>query len=508
LFIHEIKERLRTEGVCGDISNATIARALRRMDGRKLIMLMREKASKQLPDAFMEAGYLIERLFGIIDDLLAKVPTEVKEKIGKQHLYEHLRRCFGRSMRQRKGPGERDTYCPRKKLERDRKRNCGFLKQLLTGVFPSERCPDCHSGEIRFVFNRPRWYRNAKGERVRDYSRVYRCLNRECGTVYFTRPPKGVELYARVHRDVKLMVLRWVFHLRGSLSRVCDELADHGIKVALTTVLRWVKKAGEECVDALHVCEREDWEQPLCIDEKWIKVRSRWSYVFTAVGEEVTDVADLELYYHKNHQAMKSFLLGLKARGFRPKSITTDLLLGYENVVKEVFPECAYQQCVLHAERDAKRIVRQSLPGEADGEWKEKLVKAIRTLFRSRKLKQVKKRYAHFLKLKASAPVEVSAVFDMLEKYYPKLCQAVSRTDIPRTTNPAERAIGEFEERYQLTKGFTSFYYAQFFIKAYQVYYRMRKISFGPFRGRSRLELKGNPLGGLHFTDYLTPIFP
>jgi len=77
------------------------------------------------------------------------------------------------------------------------------------------------------------------------------------------------------------------------------------------------------------------------------------------------------------------FLLGLKARGFRPKGITTDLLLGYENVVKEVFPGCVYQQCVLHAERDAKRIVRQSLPKEADEQRKEKLVKAIRTLFRN-----------------------------------------------------------------------------------------------------------------------------
>ena len=70
-----------------------------------------------------------------------------------------------------------------------------------------------------------------------------------------------------------------------------------------------------------------------------------------------------------------------------------------------------------------------------------------------------------------------------------------------------EREIGEFEERYQLIKGFTSFYYAQFYIKAYQIYYRLRKISFGPFRGKSRLELKGNPLGELYFTDYLTPTY-
>jgi hypothetical protein len=73
--------------------------------------------------------------------------------------------------------------------------------------------------------------------------------------------------------------------------------------------------------------------------------------------------------------------------------------------------------------------------------------------------------------------------------------------------NPPERAIGEFEERYQLTKGFTSFYYAQFFINTYQIYYRLRKISFGRFYGKNRLELKGNPVGKLCFSDYLTPTF-
>ena len=70
-----------------------------------------------------------------------------------------------------------------------------------------------------------------------------------------------------------------------------------------------------------------------------------------------------------------------------------------------------------------------------------------------------------------------------------------------------ERAIGEFEERYHITKGFISFYHARFYLKAFQIYYRLRKISFGPFRRRSRLELKGSPLGQLRFADYLTPTY-
>ena len=90
LFIHEIKEKLQEEGVCGEISDVTLCSALKQIDGRKLIKLMREKASKRVPEAFMEARYMIERLFGIIDDLFAKVPKEAIDNAIKQGL-EYLR---------------------------------------------------------------------------------------------------------------------------------------------------------------------------------------------------------------------------------------------------------------------------------------------------------------------------------------------------------------------------------------------------------------------------------
>jgi transposase-like protein len=340
---------------------------------------------------------------------------------------------------------------------------------------------------------------NTRGEKIQDYSRIYRCLNPRCRTKYFTVFPKGVELYARVHREVKKMTFRWIFHLRGSLGRVRDELAEHGIQVALKTVLRWVKKAGEECARALDLYDREDWSQPLCIDEKWIKVRGKWNYVFTAVGAQTSDLLAIDLFHHKDRQAMKSFLLQLKAMGFRPKSITTDLLLGYEGVVAEVFPDCTYHQCVLHAGRNARRIVRQNLPDNGEDGWRKRLTRRICTRFGSKKLKQVKKRYARFMSLKGKAPETVSSVFDMVQKYYPKLCLTVTCTDIPKTTNPVERAIGEFEEHYHITKGFTSFYYAQFFLKAFQVSYRLRKIRLRPIMQAESFGVEGQPFGQTTF---------
>jgi len=507
LFTQQIKDRLQAEGVCGEIGNITIQEAIKQMDGRKVVMLMRRKSAKRIPEAFVETGYLIERLFRIIEDLLEKVQPDPGQPGVMQAEIEKLKRLFYRHMGHRVGPTERDCYRPRKKLQRDCRRKTGFLKQVLGWIGWQQRCPDCQGTEIHLHCRRSRRYIDKAGELIQGYSQVFRCLNPLCRTKYFTVPPKGVELYARVHRDVKKMVLRWIFHLRGSLSRVCDELAEHGVHISLTTVLRWVKKAGEECVQPLHLFNQEDWQQPLCIDEKWVKVRSKWHYVFTAVGTKVTDLLGIDLYYHKDKAAIKTFLLQLKSLGFRPKSITTDLLLGYEGVVREVFPDCRYYQCMLHARRDANRIVRQSLANKCDEQWKDKLIQSISTLFRSKRLRQAKKRYRRFMKLKEQAPEAVQPVFKMMEKYFPKFCQIVGHKGVPRTTNPVERAIGELEERYQLTKGFTSFYFAQFFIKAFQMYYRLRKIRFGPFRGRSRLQLKQNPIGQMDFTDYLTPTF-
>lgn len=506
----EIIEIFKSEKLCEEMSETTIYNGQRMLDGRKLIELIRKKMNKKMPDSFMEGGYIIEKLFEIIESLFEKVKStteSINDVIHEKSLYQYLKNHYRAVNITGRTPTKKDQYIPRKKLERDRKRNIGFIRRLLAGIGLLEICPDCHNPDIKFKFRRARKYVNKTGEKIEDYSLVYQCLNKCCLTKFFTIPPKGVELYARVHKEVKKMVLRWIFHLRGSLKRVCDELLENGIKVALTTILRWIKKAGEESVEMMKIINQDYMTQPICIDEKWIKVRGKWCYAFTAVGVVMGDLLAVELYYHKGEEEMKAFLLYLKSLGYNPRIIVTDLLMWYEKVVKEVFPDCYYHQCVLHAERDAKRIVRKNLPDGIADEWKKKLVKSIRKIFASKNAKQAKKRYRKFLRLKEEAPEEVLGVFKMMSNYYPKLFQSFVRKDIPKTTNPVERAIGEFEEKYQNMKGFTSFHYARWFLKAFQVYYRLRKISFGSFKGKNRLELKGNPIGKLKFADYLVPTF-
>ena len=56
LFTREIKQQLQAEGVCGEIGNVTIQEAIKQMDGRRLVMLMRRKSAKRIPEALWSQG--------------------------------------------------------------------------------------------------------------------------------------------------------------------------------------------------------------------------------------------------------------------------------------------------------------------------------------------------------------------------------------------------------------------------------------------------------------------
>lgn len=503
-----IISKLINEGLCDSLTEGTIRNAQKMIDGSTFIKFLRQREKKGMPELFMEPEYLIEKLFEIIEALFKKVSSAIKDKIINEHSYDYLKSCYTK-IKQELKERTKDRYKRRVKLIRDKRRNIGYTARLVEKVQSFfNKCPDCHSNDVSFIFKRKRYYINKAGIKKVSFSKIFKCNNSKCKTKYFTVPPEGVELYARVHKDIKKMVFRWFFHLRGTLSRVNDELSEHGIRVAITTVLRWVKKAGEECADMDKISSVEDKTQSLCIDEKWIKIRNEWRYVFTAVGAKLSDLIAIELYHQKDKYCIESFLVSLKLAGYNPYSITTDLLIGYENVVKKVFPNSVFNQCALHAERDAKRLTRIHVPDNDEyKDIKELLKKRIRVLFESKKLKQVKKRYYKIIMLKSKAPVRVYCLFDMLKGYFPKLCISVVNKEIPRTTNAVERTIGELEEKYHLTKGFTNFYFAQFFLKAFQIYYRLRKITFGRFKNKNRLELKCNPIGKLKFGDYLTPTY-
>jgi transposase-like protein len=165
-------------------------------------------------------------------------------------------------------------------------------------------------------------------------------------------------------------------------------------------------------------------------------MRGAWNYMFTSVGAKLTDLLAIDLFHHRDLQAIKAFLLRLKALGFRPQSVTTDLLLGYEAEVREVFPDCTYSQCGLHAGRDARHILRQSPPDDGEEGWKRRLTRTICMLFGSKKLKQVKKRCARVMQLKQQAPEAARSGFKWWRSTIPNSAKPLSEKTTPKPPIP------------------------------------------------------------------------
>ncbi len=98
----------------------------------------------------------------------------------------------------------------------------------------------------------------------------------------------------------------------------------------------------------------------LVIDEKWIKIGTKWNYLYMAVEPDSLDLPYQEIFPSNNKDCTKAFLLKLKELGFDPRVIVTDQLQSYQSAVKEVFPECEHLQCLLHVRRSCSLSIREA----------------------------------------------------------------------------------------------------------------------------------------------------
>jgi putative transposase len=509
LFVsaERVAEILRSEKVVSGISPGTVWSALELISAAEVIGLLRQRAGRADPQVLLSPGYLIERLFGMLERVAERIQTQRfggMERLSSdtQNLHQAYERwrpseASGKSRRRW------DAHTPRKNLARDVRRRFNWLWSVLTGkrTHPP-RCPDCLTTQIRFRFQRARYAWDCQGRRYRTFSRIYRCRNPACQTHYFTLPPKELELYARYSTEVKHMAFQLLFHVRGSYRRVTDFIAELGIPVHYGTLLRWVKKAGEEYIDMLRLQGRIV-AATVIIDEKWVKIRDRWHYVFIATDATADDLLHLDLFKRNDKQAIKCFLLTLKALGIYPNVIVTDLFKGYASVIKDVFPEAYHHECILHAERAARRMVSEYFPGEENKNIRKEFIKKLRWFFESESPEEVTSRFEKMQSLQTHYGEPVRPLIEMLAGYLPKFQGMLERPEIPKTSNTAERVIKELDSKYQNMGGFSSFHVASFMLKVFLVYYRSKKFASGRYQGKSPLQIKGLKLQVLSWTDYL-----
>jgi transposase-like protein len=231
----------------------------------------------------------------------------------------------------------------------------------------------------------------------------------------------------------------------------------------------------------------------------------RWMYVYLAVDVYTYDLLHIAIYAHNDKQNALAFLMALRAKGYHPRVMVSDLRRDYGNDIARVFPKAVHHVCIFHALRDVSDYCRKIYGTdyvETHPEVEE-LRHDIRRIFAAKTKRTALKRYAQVMERRQAFVRETpqaSAIFDFLERHWPVLVNGIESQLIPKTNNAVELVIRRFDQHYQNFCGFESIHTAQLFLGVFEKMYRLTPFSDDAqpaIRGKCPLELAGYDISQL-----------
>ena len=135
-------------------------------------------------------------------------------------------------------------------------------------------------------------------------------------------------LFKGRHFDQEIIVLcvRWYLRYKLSFRDRVEMMAERGLSLAHTTIMRWIQCYVPEFEKRWNRFARpagRSWR----VDETYVKIRGRWTYLYRAVDKEGNTV-DFLLRAKRDVAAAKAFFRrALQRQGQLPHKITLD---GYQ----------------------------------------------------------------------------------------------------------------------------------------------------------------------------------
>jgi hypothetical protein len=379
------------------------------------------------------------------------------------------------------------------------------------------RCTYCGSTDVRPKGRTPRVKRyrdeNQQWQSVKVYR--YRCRNPDCSYASFTHFPLGLLPYSPYPLHMRTAALQMYAWGRTSYRRTA-----HALGVQAGRVYLWVSAFGQDLLPVAALFGVVRCSGVVGIDEKWVQVPAkaprgsgrsrtpkprRWMYVYLAVDIYTYDLLHIAIYQHNSAHSTYTFLLALKAKGYKPKVIVTDLRREYRTAIAVLFDQARHHECIFHALQWTHRQLKQIFGAHYAKTRPDvvRLKEQIDHIFQARTRRTAEKRYHKVMALRQQYVVStpaVGTVFDSLERHWPTLANGIESTIIPRTNNATELVIRRFDQHYQNFCGFDSLASARLFLAVFEKVYR-----FTPFtpdaqpriRNRCPLELAGYDVASL-----------
>jgi transposase-like protein len=139
-------------------------------------------------------------------------------------------------------------------------------------------------------------------------------------------------------REIFVLCVRWYLRFKLSSRDLVEMMAERGISLAHTTIMRWVQR---------YVPEFEKrWNRFACragsswrVDETYVKIKGRWTYLYRAVDKQGRTV-DFLLRAKQDVAAAKAFFRrAFKSQGRLPEKITLDGYQASHGAAREVLGE-------------------------------------------------------------------------------------------------------------------------------------------------------------------------
>src|ERR1700730_6416640 len=131
------------------------------------------------------------------------------------------------------------------------------------------------------------------------------------------------ELFEGRHfdREVIILCVRWYLRFKLSLRDLVEIMAETGLSMAHTTIMRWVQRYAPEFKKRRRRIARavgQSWR----VDETYVKIRGEWCYLYRAVDRAGRTV-DFRLSAKRDVAATKAFFRkALKGQHLSPQTIT------------------------------------------------------------------------------------------------------------------------------------------------------------------------------------------
>jgi IS6 family transposase len=140
----------------------------------------------------------------------------------------------------------------------------------------------------------------------------------------------------RFPREVIAVAVRWYLRYGLSYRDVEELLAERDIEVDHVTVYRWVQAFTAEFINAARPARHAAGDRWF-IDETYVKVAGRWTYLYRAVDQH-GQVIDVLISERRNARTARAFFTRALNSGPAPVEVSTDRAPVYPRVIEELVP--------------------------------------------------------------------------------------------------------------------------------------------------------------------------